>query len=202
MMVGLSPHRMAPPANAAPHHRRARQRRIPPHVWPAILLAYACFLPREFAIDLGGANLPPYRLALILLIPAIFKQFGNNSVKVLPFDLLAWFAAIWIFVALYAVNGLETAMVAGVAQGADIVLAYLIGRVSIRSGQDFKALFAAVLPVFIVTGLLLAIESIFHLAIVRPIAAVLTGQHMPELYHEMRFGLLRATGPFPHPILG
>lgn len=171
-------------------------------VLPAIIVAYACILPRELAVSIGTIELGPFRLALLLVLPLVVRQFVKRPIRITFIDALAAFATVWPLVALVTVDTIDNALIVGVAQGADFALAYLTGRACLHSARDFKLFFAAFLPGIVATGVLLAVESISHRMLLRPLLAQILGQPRPELFSDVRLGLLRATGPFPHPILG
>lgn len=171
-------------------------------VLPAVFVAYACLLPRELSVTMADIDFRPYRLALLAVMPFVLRQLIKRPIKASIIDLLVVFVVIWYFVSLLVGGSLETAISEGFSQGADFGLAYLTGRVSIRSAQDLKLFFTALLPGLLTIAAILAIESISHRMILRPYLAEILQQPRPDLRNEIRIGLLRAAGPFPHPILG
>lgn len=171
-------------------------------VLPAVIVAYACLLPRELTITLGDVDFRPYRISLLLVLPFVWRLLSKRPIKTSIIDLLAAFVAIWHFISFLVVNDLAIAIAEGFSQGADFGLAYLTGRASIRSAADLKQFFLVLLPGLIFIALLLAVESIFHQQFLRPFLAELLNQPSPGTRNEVRMGLMRATGPFPHPILG
>ncbi len=182
--------------------RKLPQLRLRRELVPLVLFAYACLLPRELSIDVAGALLFPYRLVLIGFAPLAVRQLIRARVRPAFADLFAAAASVWFLIALSNTGTLEAGLVPGVAYGLDFGLAYLLGRASIRSASDLRTVFAALIPGLAVIGLILAVESIGHRILLRPLVARLVGAPDPELYSLERYGLLRAIGPFPHPILG
>lgn len=181
----------------------ARDRIAPPaHLLPLVLVAYSTLLPRELSIDVAGANIFPYRLMLLALFPFMTRQIIGNRLRPHWIDALAGFATSWYIVSVL-VNGSDAEVFTrGFASAIDFGLAYLLGRVSIRKPDDIHRFFLALLPALLGIVAILAIESISHRNILRPFVAQVTGAPAPILYQETRMGLLRASGPFPHPILG
>lgn len=181
----------------------ARDRIAPPaHLLPLVLVAYSTLLPRELSIDVAGANIYPYRLMLLALFPFMIRQIIGNRLRPHWLDALAGFVTAWFLVSVLVNGTAVEVFTRGFANAADFGLAYLLGRVSIRKPDDIHRFFLALLPGLLSISAILAIESISHRNILRPLVAQLTGAPVPNLYHETRMGLLRASGPFPHPILG
>ncbi|MGQ7829923.1 O-antigen ligase family protein [Altererythrobacter sp. Z27] len=175
---------------------------IPWHVWPAILVGYAAMMPRELAISIGSANLDPYRLVLLATLPLMIRQLVKAPLRPHWIDLVAAIVSLWVLVSLLVHEPFARAMETGLALSLDFGLAYLIGRVSIRRSKDFQQLFMALLPGLALITLVLFAESVAYRHLLRPFVASMVGLPPPEIHDQARLGLYRATGPFPHPILG
>lgn len=189
-----------------PHQRllpqlKPRSEPIPRYLWPAIIVAYACLLPRELGVTLGTFALPPYRLALLLMAPLLLANFGNIAVRWRWVDYFALLTGAWFSVALAVTEGISVALETGASQTLDFILSYFVGRSAIRSYGDVRILLRALLPGVVLLAGVLVVESVTHRMLVRPLAARITGSPTPFLYTQYRLGLLRAMGPFPHPIL-
>jgi hypothetical protein len=175
---------------------------IPNHVWVPVIIAYACLLPREMTIEIAGAALFPYRACLFIFLPIVLGQIRHVP-RVSFIDFVAAFTAIWHLVALLTTETMTTAIVRGVAQGGDFGLAYLIGRLTLRNPNDLRTFFVAIVPALGLTAVVMAAEALSGRMILRPFVAQLFGQVNPSSFYEgYRLGLFRASGPFPHPILG
>lgn len=175
---------------------------IPTHVWVPILLTYACLMPRELTVEIAGADLFPYRVFLFALLPFAISQAFKHVRRLTFIDLFAAIAAIWHIIALLMTESITAAVVTGGSRGADFALSYLVGRATLRSPDDFRVYFLAVLPGFAAATAIMAVESLGGRLILRPLLADLFGQPRERYADETRFGLYRASGPFPHPILG
>ena len=171
-------------------------------IWPAVLLGYACLAPRELVVDFSGAALFPYRLAAIILIPAILTRLAARQTRFMLADGLAMFVSVWPVVSLLVNDTIGTALITGGSQSLDFILSYLVGRAVFQNADDFRAFFILMLPGLLAIGGIMAIESLSHRIILRPFIADLVGRPVSFIYERARFGLMRATGPFPHPILG
>lgn len=176
--------------------------RFPLRLVPMLVVAYACLLPREFQLTVMDAALPPYRLALLAFVPFAFGQLARWPVRPSFIDLCAVFAALWFPISLYMTTSLSAGLVSGGSYAIDLGLAYLLGRASVRSPQDVRSMFTWFIPGLLGVVAIMAAESVSHRMFFRPQLANLLNQPQPFYYHSVRFGLLRALGPFPHPILG
>ena len=175
---------------------------IPRHLWVPIIVTYACILPREMTVNVAGAALFPYRACLFLFLPFAIGQLKHVR-KLSIIDFFAAFTTLWHIVALLTTESISTAFVRGGAQGGDFGLAYLIGRATLRNTTDLRTYFLAIIPGLAATAIVMAAESLSGRLILRPLVADLFGQPRPTtLYERARLGLFRASGPFPHPILG
>ena len=181
--------------------RPPAKQRFPLHVLPAVLVVYSCMLPRELTIEIMEFAFPPQRLMLLVLLPFLVMQAARMQLRPSFVDFLMVFASFWIFLALYITESLDTAVVTGLSESYNLLLAYLTGRVTIRKSRDFQRFFLAVLPGLFVVAVILAAESISHQYLIRPPLGRLLNYYS-EYYYEVRLGLMRGLGPFPHPILG
>ena len=170
-------------------------------LWPVIIFAYACLLPRELSLDIAGAALFPYRLVLLAIAPLCVATILRHRLRPSIVDLFALLTASWFFIALLNAATLSLALTRGVALTLDFALAYLVGRASIRSSDDVRTVFRFMIPGLVGVAAVLALESVLRQSLLRPGVGTLVGS-IPDLYApEIRLGLGRAMGPFPHPIL-
>ena len=175
---------------------------IPTHVWPAIIITYAAVLPQELAISLGGAVLFPYRLVLLASIPWLLHSFFSGGLRAHAVDAMAGLVTVWMTIAMLINEPALRALEFGAAHSIDFGIAYFAGRVSLRNTRDFKLYFAALMPLLAGLAFVMMVESLTHRHWVRPFLAQFLGEPPPSLHQQVRLGLYRAAGPFPHPILG
>ena len=176
--------------------------RFPTRVLLAVLVTYACLLPREFTFEVVEIAIQPYRVVLVLLFPLAIFLIAQQRLRPSLVDFLVIFAAIWAFMALWITASLRDALITGLSEGFNLALAYVLGRASIRTSRDLQRYFYAVLPGLLVCAAVLAVESISHQHLLRPFLANLLGAPQDVLFYDVRLGLMRSMGPFPHPILG
>jgi hypothetical protein len=167
----------------------------------AVAMVYACLLPRELTVTIGGVDFRPYRIALIVLMPMIARMLIQRPIRLTVYDFLAVFAAFWYVLSMIFTSSGADVFTFGVGPGADFLLSYFLARVSIRSVPEFNRFIVAVLPGFAITGFVLAAESILHVNIVHPYLAKIFGEQTALGKSEVRWGLMRAMGAFPSPIL-
>ena len=168
------------------------------------VFAYSLLLPSGLWLTFAGSVLPPYRIVLIAALPALLFHAKENRFQPHPLDGVLFFGSIWIFASLSAVEGFTRALNGGGSQFVDIYLSYLYARVFITNLTDARRLLIVISPGLLVAGLLIFVESVSHTYIVDPISNQLVGRSSrvaEELRYYTRMGLMRAPGPFPHPIL-
>ncbi|QFT75970.1 hypothetical protein FIU90_00305 [Erythrobacter sp. THAF29] len=190
-----------PSPGIAPWHKlTAMFASMPKLIIPAVLFAYSCLLPAEFAFELGGVEMWPYRVVGIAMLPVVLLLAPSLPFRPSKLDLLAGFAVFWYFFSTIVLHGLDANMVVAIAITGDFVLAYSIGRLCIRGPTHFRMFLAAIIPGAAIAAGVVVIESIAGSLLLRPALATFLGQAF-YMTPEFRFGLVRGLGPFNHPIL-
>lgn len=169
-------------------------------VYLAVALGYMIvLLPSQFNVNIFGSVIPPYRFFLIAALLFILAEAFRGRVRLGWPDFLMIAATGWISLALFMTTEADEAFTSVVAQGADILVAYFFGRTTIRTLRDFRMFLLLMLPGIAFVGAVMVIESVTHTHIIQGFASQVTGK--PLMYGSSpRLGLLRARGPFPHPI--
>ncbi|MEM7703260.1 MAG: O-antigen ligase family protein [Pseudomonadota bacterium] len=176
--------------------------RIESHLFPLVVIAYTCLLPRELIFQIGPIEFDPTRTGAVLMTPFALAILKRRPVKFSPLDILATFVFTWYLIAAYTVDGFPNGAIRGLGYASSTALVYLIARVGIRTHEDFRRLLILLLPGLFLAGLLIFIESITHTIFVRPLIGELVGRPPPSTVDTVRLGLMRGSGPFTHPILG
>ncbi len=174
-------------------------------VWPAVLLFYSMLLPLEAVIVVGDFKLYAYRIVLFALFPWTLGQLAQGKVRLGLIDMGVVAIAGWMTAAMSVRYGLADGLERGGVQGFDLFAAYMLGRCCLRSPAAFRRLLILGLPGLLLTGCVLAFESISGMLVERPLFAAIFRRPLQEagmIILEQRLGLTRAYGPFPHPILG
>lgn len=177
---------------------------------PVIVLVLALMMPPEVRVDFAGQNFYSYRLAWLTVFPwALFKLLrGEFNWRV--HDLLLVAGSGWIVFSLVMIYGIERGLPSGLGVALDLIVPYFIARVSISNFQDLRRALVMLAPVFFVFAVLLPLEAYLQNRFIRDTAAALFGGLGASEYGmgsafviatDTRYGLLRAMGPFSHPIL-
>jgi O-antigen ligase len=190
----------------------AAQKRVS-HLIPLLLVFYSFLvLPPEVEFSVFGVNFPSYRIALLLVsVPALWTSL-RDGVRSLQFmDVAVGIMGLWIMLSFTVIYGFEVGMVRGAGITIDTVLPYFVTRTVIKSPDDLRYFLVLCLPALIFAGSFLVIESLSGSILLRPAFASVFGpmdnfvageaSGSLKLSVEFRLGLMRAFGPFPHPIL-
>ncbi|WP_145960497.1 MULTISPECIES: O-antigen ligase family protein [Novosphingobium] len=185
-------------------HRREAIRLVTAQVdWVPVLVFASILMSPEARIDLAGFQLYPYRLALIVSIPFMALRLAKEPIRLAVADILFFSSAALMFISTTLHYPLDVALKTGGATTLDTTLAYLLGRVFFRNPLDVRRFLYRSSPLVVLVGLIIFAESVSHQYIFRPTVGRITGfspESTIERVYELRFGLLRAMGPFMHPI--
>lgn len=186
---------MAPPVFVPGHLPTSALHRYLP-----IVLLYSLIIPAGISFSIGTVVLFPFRLLLLLSMPFVAMELVRGRVKWVWADTCVLLAALWIFGTLLLHRGLSNGIESGTREAVDFAMGYFVARAYIRSGNDVARLFKAFLPGFLLVAAILAFESISHRLVIYPFFAY--NVKYEGVLNQYRLGLLRAWGPFPHPIHG
>ncbi|MEM8742489.1 MAG: hypothetical protein AAGE13_13465, partial [Pseudomonadota bacterium] len=189
---------MAHEAASATADRTARLFGVPLVV---VFLFIGMMLPTGMSVDAGGLRLSPYRIVLIVMfVPMVLTLIGGKRGRANVFDLLVAGHSVLVLLALIKWGGPAQGIESGGIYIVEFAGAYLVGRLYIRSYQDFAA-FARVF-VALVTGMLIFTlpEALTGAHVLHDGFAAISGSP-PAPNIDQRLGLERAFGPFDHPIL-
>lgn len=181
------------------------------HVMPLVLLLYSVVVPPEMRIDLAGQTIYPHRAVLIALLPWVLVALSRKRIQFGMIDFLVFYACAWMIVSIILYHGIGS-FASGTVNAFDTFIPYLVARLAIRDLTDLRRTLVMVAPGVLFAGLVLMVESVSANHILRPAAADLFGRipvfeggqivgDTREDFVDYRLGLMRATGPFPHPIL-
>lgn len=199
-MATLFPDPGAAAVNLPRAYAPARPKSADNLVYLAVALGYILLLPSPIRIDIAGSPLPPYRF---LLIPAAFlvvKAFADRRLKLVLPDVFIIAASAWIVLAMFMNTGGLGAVTASIANTVDMALAYFFARLVFQTPRDLRLFLILMAPGLAVIAAILVIESVTHRPFVQEtFRSIFGGAQFKRL--NIRLGLLRAMGPFPHPIL-
>jgi hypothetical protein len=158
-------------------------------------------LPTSVSVSAGTMRLSVYRIVLIVaFLPMLMTLISGRRGRMNIWDGLVLGHAAWAMMALIAWGGLRQGIESGGIYVVEFVGAWLVGRLYIRSYEDFAAMARAF--VWVVVGLLVFTipEALTSVHFLYDTIAALTGG-APAHYIDPRMGLERTFGPFDHPIL-
>lgn len=178
---------------------------------PAVLMIYAAIVPPEIRVSIADQTLYVPRIVGFALFPWLVLQSFRNPIRFVIWDALIVLASLWMLLSFMVIYGPAEGVLRGTALALDLLLPYFIGRYSIRSLADFRRVLVFAAPVLPLAGLAMATEAFSGQVIVRPFFAEIFGR-LPryeggvavgtgKYFVDHRLGLLRANGPFSHPIL-
>lgn len=178
---------------------------------PALLMFYAALLPQEVRLSIAGQVIYSFRAVSLLMLPWLINSISRGRYPFRGADLFIFAAIGWMMISFCAFYGLGEGFSRAIGLVLDVITPYLIARLSIRSYADFRRFLVYIAPGLLAAGLSMMVESLTHRQLVRPLAASIfgplpffeNGQAVAQAkdFNVIRLGLLRAAGPFSHPIL-
>lgn len=194
-----------------PAPRRASRVGALAQILPLVILFYSTMLPLEVRLEVADQTLYPYRLAIIGLLPWFVNRVATGALRLRMADAWIFLGGAWVLVSFINAYGYLDGLLRGGAIVFDTVAPYLVARICIRQPDDLRRLLIMVAPGAAAAGLTMMLEAITHQPFVRPLAADIFGDlasyengeavGRANEFRDVRLGLLRAAGPFSHPIL-
>ncbi|WP_165853531.1 O-antigen ligase family protein [Aurantiacibacter aquimixticola] len=169
-------------------------------VYLGVILGYALMLPPQLNANFLGSVFPPYRILLMVMSLYILSAIFRRQLKPTWADGAVLAATGWICAAMFVSSDTQQAITASLAHIVDVAIAYFLSRAIFRNIGDLRAFLLLMLPGLLIVGTIIMVEAITHTHIIQGIFSELTG-HPVQYGSSPRFGLMRAQGPFPHPIL-
>lgn len=169
-------------------------------------------LPPEVRISIADQNFFAWRLAGFILLPWAIYGLIRFPIKFRIWDAGMAITIFWMVFAFMAFYDPWVGFMRGVPLALDVAIPYIIGRSAIRSLTDFRKFLLFVTPALALVAVIMVAESAASQPIARPAAEAVFGS-LPrysegeavgvrgKIEYERRLGLIRAAGPFNHPIL-
>lgn len=166
-----------------------------------VCLLFAMMLPTAVSLNLGGLRLSAYRLVLLaLFLPMLFQLLTNQRGRLHLFDALVLVHCFWALLALIKWGGLVQGIESGGIYVVECAGAYLVGRLFIRSYEDFVAMARVYVGLVLATLVFTVPEALTGIHFLHDSLASAFGGPKAA-YIEPRMGIERTFGPFDHPIL-
>ncbi|MCW1401072.1 hypothetical protein OKA06_01540 [Novosphingobium sp. MW5] len=162
-------------------------------------LIYSLFVPAGFTVEVGGLLFYASRVYLIAMLPLIITQCIRTRLHLRAYDYLILAGCGWMALSFFVNRGLSGGIESGGRDVIDILGTWFLARGCIRDDKDVLRMLKLVLPGLVVVAALLFIESVLgkpRILDAFPIRGIDEGSA-----NQYRLGLLRAFGPFSHPIL-
>lgn len=168
---------------------------------PIAVFFLAVMLPTAVSVNLGGLRLSAYRVVLIILfLPMLVQLVSGQKGRITLFDGLIMAHCAWAVLALIKWGGLGQGIESGGIYVVECAGAYMIGRLYIRSYEDFAALARAYIALVVAMLFFTIPEALTGIHILHDsISGAFGGARAPFI--EPRMGIERTFGPFDHPIL-
>lgn len=168
---------------------------------PVALFFIAMMLPTAVSVNLGGLRLSAYRVVLLVMIlPMLLDLVSGRRGRAHVFDFLVLAHCGWALLALINWGGVAQGIESGGIYIVEFAGAYLLGRLYIRSYEDFAAMARAYVGLVLATLVFTVPEALTAIHILHDgISGAVGGPMAP--YIEPRMGIERTFGPFDHPIL-
>lgn len=172
-----------------------RKGRVHPFIWAMFA---AMFLPVELSVQAGPLTLSPYKIIMVVIAVPVFIQYCKQCRVTLPDGLFFAYTLYTLLCILInrALQGIETGAIFMLHTG----ITYMAVRVAIRTVDDFRAVIRLFVGIIAILGVLAIPEMITHKRYLGDFFTQFTGYYFNHAM-DTRFGLLRATSTFEHPIL-
>jgi hypothetical protein len=189
-----------------------RKREVSVALWPVVIVLYATLLPREMRLSVGELTIYADRAGLILVLPYIIRKIMEGAIRFVLPDFLILFLGLWMIASMIYHLGFGQGLQRGGALALDATVAYYLARISFRSLNDMRRVLVLFAPGLFLAASTVMAESVLRRDLVQPLAEQIFGK-LPfflggdvagyrDTQNYFRLGLMRASGPFSHSILG
>lgn len=174
-------------------------RRIGERGRPLVMVLFLVSLMVPIIVYVGALRLLPHRLfLLIVFLPLLARLLTGRAGGVHAPDYLVAGSVIWAALAIFVSQPDPAAIEPIGIYVVEFFGAYVLGRVTIRSAEDFRRFVRVLFSIVLVLIPFAALESVLHRAILLELIPL---SHGVVDGGGPRFGLRRAQTLFAHPIL-
>jgi hypothetical protein len=167
--------------------------------WLMLVVVGVLLIPGNF--NLGGLQLSPPRLLLLLLMPYLGIRWLAGAVgRPNAADILMLLSSVWLCLALVVNHGLGT-LPRGVILSVEVFGGYLVGRLFIRNTADYRRFFVLLTLGFACLLPFAVVEMLTGRNLIRPLFDAVFTIPPRQSNLGMRLGMVRAQTVFEHPIL-
>ncbi|PCJ70529.1 MAG: hypothetical protein COA62_08095 [Rhodobiaceae bacterium] len=167
----------------------------------ALIIIPLCFLiPVDFSLYIGSLRLNAYRIGFIVFLPSIVHALlmsGRVQLRLFDWVILAY--ASWLMITLIHHLGFAEGIESGGVIALETVAAYFVARTFLTDYDTIVRFIRYLIVLATIVAIILIIEMIAGQNLVNQISTSILGTAAAR--GEIgRFGLVRALGPFTHPI--
>lgn len=167
---------------------------------PLVITLFMASMVLPIYFQVGSVRLMPHRvILLVLFVPLVIQLLAGRAGRMAAFDILMIFSVAWAVIAI-ALNenflGNSNIQPMGIYT-LEALGAYLLGRVKVRSREDFAGFVRLFFWVLVILVPFAIVESVTH----RAVMLELIPKSVQIVYADVRWGLRRAQTVFGHPIL-
>ncbi|HLS19146.1 MAG TPA: hypothetical protein VK090_04990, partial [Paracoccaceae bacterium] len=164
---------------------------------PWIVSLFLLSLLPSIQFRVGGLMLMPYRVVLLVMFfPLLIRLISGKAGRMIAVDWLMIGATLWMPLAMMTNHPFGILVEPIGSFTLEFFGAYLIGRVCIRSAEDFRVMVKVLFLILLFLLPFVIVESVTKTSILR----MLIGKN-PYTTIGLRFNLRRAQAVFDHPIL-
>ena len=170
---------------------------------PPVITAFivTLFIPSAASLTVGSLNLTASRLLLIAVtLQAFFQLLTGAYGRLTRVDLLVFGYVAWYFLAFLRNHGLSVAVETGGANAVDVLGPYFIANLYLKRYADIVAAIRVLSIFLVILCPLMILESFTGFRPLPVLFGSIFGREI-EINQSLRFGMVRAWGPFDHAIL-
>lgn len=165
---------------------------------PWIVTLFLLSLLPSISFRVGSLMLMPYRVVLLVLFfPLLIRLFSGKAGRMIAVDWLMIGATLWMPLAMMTNHPLGILVEPIGSFTLEFFGAYLVGRVCIRSAEDFQRMVKVLFLIILFLLPFVIAESVTR----EPVLLKLIGRGASASDAGVRFNLRRAQATFAHPIL-
>lgn len=167
---------------------------------PVLVFILIVGLVTPLVLSLGSLRLSVYRVVLLFMFfPILYALFTGRAGRIRGPDICVMLICFWSILSMIVIHGFTDMIEPIGIFVVEVLGAYLVGRVLIRSPEAFRAM----VKLFFSLTLLMLPFAIFEAVSGQNIILDMfdkIGKTYPDVSKDPRWGLDRVQGPFAHPI--
>lgn len=165
-----------------------------------MIFIFCLIIPGNFTLP-GNLSVNASRLVMMLaIIPLTIAWISGKAGRIVLPDVLILLHAAWMMLSYIYNHGLERLPYASIT-GIELFGGYLMGRILIRTPDDFRRFFRYMIIAFIVILPFAIYEMRTGVALLQHLSRAIFGISHADAEYGRRMGIYRSQGMMQHPIL-